>query len=204
MNRSPRLLLAAVLVAFAGAPCVASAASETIHVVTIQPASPQAHAALTLTLLPVVLADSKVAEDAMLGREIPGLPPAGGDSPAWVVGDTAHFHKTASGFKYEGGYKRRGVGEVTVMDQNEAPVPGTRVYYAWSGCSTETGSALTDVNGLALFYTTKAPACGRGGASCCNFVLDGISLTPPPPVAYDAAQNHSTHYSAKCNPVQCP
>ncbi len=111
-----------------------------------------------------------------------------------TLGLFTHVERVQVGWLAQGG-KRKGIAQVTIHDESGAPVVGETVTGEWTGCNLngQSGSAITDCNGLAVIQRNKV--CTRGDNCDIVFTVTAVSHDAG---MYDPGANVETSDSMIC------
>jgi hypothetical protein len=137
---------------------------------------------------------------------------------AAAAGTVMHVSFVATGWTYSGG-SRKGDAHVDVADADGLPVLGATVTGTFSGCTSETASAVTAlyfhpccsdgtcspgydcVNGEGRAQINGKKGANCGIKNCCfTFTVTGVSK---PGYTYDPSQNLMSRDASPCNPLNC-
>ena len=110
-----------------------------------------------------------------------------------TLGLFTHVEGVQVGWLGQGG-KRKGIAQVTIHDESGAPVEGATVTGEWTGClNGQSGSAVTDCNGLAIIQRNKV--CTWGDNCDIVFTVTAVSHDAS---TYDPEANGQTSDSMIC------
>ena len=118
--------------------------------------------------------------------------------PGTMAGNTlglfTHIESVHVWYQNQGG-KRKGIAQVTILDESGAPVEDATVTGEWTGCNLngQSGSAVTDCNGMAVIRRNKV--CTAGDFCDVLFTVTAVSHDAS---TYDPGANVETSDSIFC------
>ena len=111
-----------------------------------------------------------------------------------TLGLFTHVETVQVSWQAQGG-KRKGIAQVTIHDESGTPVEGATVIGEWTGCNLngQSGSAVTDCNGLAVIQRNKVCKVG----DFCEIVFS-VTAVSHDASTYDPGANVETSDSIFC------